>query len=107
MADIVGKWQITVGVLSGFTYEFQKDGTFYGEFPAYNVKFSGTYKTDDSQTPHFIDLEVTEHNQGDVGKGTVKGIYEVEDDMLKMKLNEPGKERWTDPTAYVYYQKVD
>jgi len=106
MSKIVGKWQITVGVLAGFTYEFKSNGSFTGEFPMYGIKFAGTYKTDESVTPHHVDLDVKEHNQGDIGKGLVQGIFEVDGDMLKMKLNEPNKGRWTDPSAYVYYEKV-
>ncbi|HCL57086.1 MAG TPA: hypothetical protein DHW82_08785 [Spirochaetia bacterium] len=104
-SKIIGKWQITVGVLAGFSYEFRENGSFNGELPMYNVKFSGTFKTNESVTPHEIDIQVTEHTYGDGGKGEVLGIFELDGDTLKMKLNEPGKPRWTDINAYYYYQK--
>lgn len=105
MSKIIGSWKIGIGVLAGFNYTFYEDKTFKGEFSTYNVNFKGTYEVNEDVFPHEVDLNVTEHNQGEIGKGLVQGIYEVEGDMLKMKLNEPNKGRWTDPSAYVYYQK--
>lgn len=105
MSKIVGKWEITVGALAGFSYHFDASGKFQASLPAYNIKSSGTYQTNESVTPHELDLNVTEHTYGDAGKGTLLGIFEIEGDMLKMKLNEPNKPRWTDPNAYFYYQK--
>jgi len=105
-SKVIGKWQITVGALSGFSYEFKEDGTFMAELPTYNIKSSGTYQINESLTPHEIDLTITEQTYGDSAKGTILGICEVEGDYLKMKLNEPNKPRWTDPNAYFYYQKI-
>lgn len=106
-SKIIGKWKVTVGALAGFSYEFRKNGTFNADFPTYNVKSAGAFQVDESVVPHKIDLDVTEHTYGDTAKGKLLGIFELEGDMLKMKLNEPGKERWEDPNAYFYYQKSE
>ncbi len=105
-SKIIGKWSITVGALSGFSYEFKNDGTFNADFPTYNIKSSGNYKIDESVIPHLVDLEVTSHTYGEQGTGILLGIFDFEDEILKMKLNEPNKERWKDTATYYYYERM-
>ena len=106
MSIIVGKWKVDSGQFMGLTYEFRSDGVFVMEMSMYGVKGSGTFTVNDSTNPKEIDVKFTEHTSGSAGMGVYKGIYEVSNNLLKMKVGTANGERWKDPAAFVTYSKV-
>jgi hypothetical protein len=60
-----------------------------------------------SKNPCEIDIEFKEHTSGAAGIGLYKGIWEIEGNFLKMKVGTANGDRWTDPSAYIKYLKVE
>lgn len=104
-SSIMGKWKVEAGQFAGLTYTFKSDGTFEMDMSIYGVKGCGTYKTYENLNPREIDINFTEHTSGLPGLGLYKGIFEFENDKLKMKFGTANGERWTDTSAYINYVK--
>jgi uncharacterized protein (TIGR03067 family) len=51
----------------------------------------GRFKIDPSRDPRQIDMELTKHRQADFKGKTVRGIYALDGDTLKLCLNSPDK----------------
>jgi uncharacterized protein (TIGR03067 family) len=89
-----GKWNVEtfeyngkpVEALKGAVREF-KDSK-YTLKPVEGETFTGTVKLDDAKTPKQIDLELNER--------TLKGIYEISGDVLKISYRLEGDERPTE-----------
>jgi len=101
MKDIVGKWVQAEGQpYEGLWFEFKSDGTFEAQYEPMGITSSGVYKIHGDD----IDMDQTAHTLGMVGE--FKGIYQIEDDILKMALpSTPGGERPEDLSNARKYQK--
>jgi len=106
LSSITGKWKVETGQFSGLTYNFKSNGTFEMDMSVYGVKGSGTYKTYETSNPKEIDINFVEHTSGLPGLGLYKGIFEFDNDTLKMKFGTANGERWIDTSAYINYIKT-
>jgi len=102
MTEILGKW--TQGLdqpYPGLWFEFKADGTFQAKYDAYGIVSGGTYTVEGDQ----IDMDQTSHTFGLIGQ--FKGIFAVEEDVLKMAVAEgPDHPRPQDLTNARLYQKT-
>ncbi len=102
---IAGKWKVSTGQFMGLVYEFRADGSFRMEMGMYGVNGSGTYTINDKTFPKKIDIQFTEHTSGAAGIGIYKGIWDLKDEQLLMKVGTANGKRWTDTSAYVTYTR--
>ncbi len=106
MSHIIGKWKVNSGQFMGLTYEFNSDDSFIMEMSMYGVKGSGNYSINNNADPKEIVIDFTEHTSGAAGIGIYKGIYDLENNVLRMKVGTANGERWLDETGYICYSKV-
>jgi uncharacterized protein (TIGR03067 family) len=89
-----GKWKVESFDYNGMPVEAMKEAVRefkedkYSLTPTSGEAYSGTVKLDSSKKPKQIDLELTDR--------TLKGIYEVEGDTLKISYRLEGDERPTE-----------
>lgn len=89
-----GKWKVESFEYNGAPVESLKDAirefkdSKYTLTPASGETFSGTVKLDTSKMPKQIDLELPDR--------TLKGIYEIDGDTLKLSYRLEGDERPTE-----------
>ncbi|MFW5740942.1 MAG: DUF5640 domain-containing protein [Myxococcota bacterium] len=102
MANLAGTWKVQAGPFAGLVYDFRPDGTFEMEMAAHGVHARGTYTIDDGN----IDIHFVENSAGEAGIGVCKGICELSDSDLNMKVGPVNGPRWTDASAYVSYKRV-
>ncbi len=87
MNAIQGKWQQPAGQpYAGLWFQFNDDGTFFGEFSDMGITSSGTYQV----SGDLIEMNQTKHTFGIIG--IFKGRFQIENDELKMALSNPGEE---------------
>lgn len=101
MDAIFGKWVQTEGqAYAGLWFDFKADGTFTADYAPLGVVSSGTYEIDGQN----IDMNQTKHTFGLLGH--FKGIYEIEDGLLKLALaSGAGQERPADFSGARIYKK--
>ncbi|MDD2521458.1 MAG: hypothetical protein PHW11_01365 [Anaerolineaceae bacterium] len=101
--SILGKWsQIENQPYPGLYFEFLENGTFEARYDALGIVSSGTWQTNGNQ----IDMDQQKHTFGLVGN--FEGIYQIEDDMLKLSLVAAGDhERPANLDAAVLYRKEE
>lgn len=106
-SPIVGEWKCKYGILQGTIFIFNADRTFFRQHDE-KVGFTvlGNYSIDKSRIPYHIDLDVKEHFAGSANLRTYRGIFEIEDDMLKINYNYLTDDRWTNPDDYKYYYRI-
>ena len=102
MGDILGKWtQIEGQPYQGLWFEFKDDGSFEAQYEAMGIVSSGTYDISDNK----ITMQQTAHTLG--FNGEFKGLFEIEDDILKMALPPgPGGDRPEDLSEARVYQRA-
>jgi uncharacterized protein (TIGR03067 family) len=97
-----GKWTIVSVERDGKAVDMWKDGVRLVEGDNYTLttkdgdSFKGTFTVDPAKVPKAIDFSPT----GGQYKGkTLRGIYEIDGDMLKICFAEPDKDRPTEFTS--------
>jgi uncharacterized protein (TIGR03067 family) len=91
-----GKWLILSVERDGKSVDTWTDGTRVMEGDNYTMTtkkgdtFKGTFALDPSKTPKAIDFKPS---GGQYKDKTLRGIYEIDGDMLKVCFAEPDKER--------------
>ncbi len=94
-----GKWTILSVERDGKAVEMWTDGTRVMEGDTYTLttkkgdSFKGTFALDPSKTPKGIDFKP---GGGQYKDKTLRGIYEIDGDMLKVCFAEPDKPRPTE-----------
>lgn len=105
-SPIVKVWECRFGSNKGNKFLFHADGTYEQFFAKKNSSILGKYSTDESVTPHRIDLEIEEHHAGN--EGTTLGIFEIQDEILAIAIGTENKERIIDTDNYHYwYEQPD
>jgi hypothetical protein len=100
--ELLGRWEQMKGQpYPGLWFEFKSDGTYEAEFEEMGITSSGTYTTAGDE----IDMHQTEHTLGVTGE--FKGLYAIEDDLLRLGLSGPNKERPSDLSDARLYKRVE
>jgi uncharacterized protein (TIGR03067 family) len=105
MKELVGRWRVVEGHFQGLEYDFRDDGSFEMEMAQFDVRAAGRYRVRAEAQPFEIDIHFVQHSSPD-GLGIVRGIFELRDDQLRMKVSGPESERWMDPNAFVVYART-
>jgi uncharacterized protein (TIGR03067 family) len=93
-SPLAGKWKVESFDYNGAPVDAMKDAVReftdgqYSLTPVSGEKYSGQVKLDDAQSPKQIDLELSDR--------TLKGIYEIDGDTLKLSYRLAGDERPTE-----------
>ncbi len=102
---LVGRWRVEQGLFAGLEYDFREDGSFVMEMSEFRVHGAGRYHVRADGPPFEIDIHFVKHSAPE-GLGVVRGIFDVQDDLLKMKVGSLSDERWMDPGAFITYARA-
>lgn len=105
MKDLVGRWRVEDGTFRGLEYEFRTDGSFEMTMTEFQVRGAGRYRVRAEDQPFEIDIHFVQHSSPD-GLGIVRGIFEVREDKLRMKVGGLASERWMDPGQFLVYARA-
>ena len=105
MKDLVGRWRVEDGTFRGLEYEFRNDGSFEMKMSEFDVRAAGRYRVRAEGQPFEIDIHFVQHSSPE-GLGIVRGIFEVKDGQLRMKVGGLQSERWMDPGQFVVYARA-
>ncbi|MGC9358119.1 MAG: hypothetical protein ACP5GX_09635 [Anaerolineae bacterium] len=100
--ELLGRWEQMQGQpYPGLWFEFKSNGTYQANLEEMGIISSGTYTTEGNK----IDMDQTEHTLGATGE--FRGLYAIEDDILRMAVSSPSRERPTDLSDARMYKRVE
>jgi uncharacterized protein (TIGR03067 family) len=102
-----GRWRSVYMQSGSHTVETSRQFfSFDGETFAYGVEggilHKGTFTLDSSSSPKTLDLAVTESGKEPIGRPLILGIYELDNETLKLCFARPGEKRR--PKEFPYEQ---
>ncbi len=103
ISSIVSVWECRYGINKGNIIIFHPDGFFQQTIVKKKGAIAGRYNIDELSNPHGIDLHIEEHFVGK--EGVLRGIFEVEEDTLRLGYGQENQERMVDIEQYNYWYR--